>query len=274
MKPLAEMAAEVLTTADGRAKTELSRKYAAAWFAAREAGDTIDIGTASPPLQPARPEKPELLSPRDVPRRRPGSRPGQIALLHAVAHIELNAVDLHWDIIARFTDTKFPIGFYDDWVKAADEESKHFNLICNCLEDLDSFYGDLPAHAGMWRAAEDTAEDLMGRLAVVPMVLEARGLDVTPGMIEIFRKAKLDQVVEALEVIYAEEVGHVAYGSKWFHFLCGRHELDPKDTFHELVRKYFHGALKPPFNEEKRADAGLPPDFYWPLADETPVKPR
>lgn len=274
MKPLAEMAVEVLTTADGRAKTALSRKYAAEWFAAREAGEDVVIGEAEPPLRPARPEQPELLSPRDVPRRRPGSRPGQIALLHAVAHIELNAVDLHWDIIARFTDTKFPIGFYDDWVKAADEESNHFNLVCNCLEDLDSFYGDLPAHAGMWRAAEDTAEDLMGRLAVVPMVLEARGLDVTPGMIEIFRKAKLDKVVEALEVIYAEEVGHVAYGSKWFHFLCGRHELDPKDAFHTLVRKYFHGALKPPFNEEKRADAGLPPDFYWPLAEETPVKQR
>ncbi len=132
---------------------------------------------------------------------------------------------------------------------------------------MGSYYGDLAAHAGMWRAAEDTAGDLMGRLAVVPMVLEARGLDVTPGMIEIFRKAKEDATVSALEVIYAEEVGHVAYGSKWFHFLCGRHELDPKDMFHQLVRKYFHSALKPPFNEEKRAEAGLPPDFYWPLTE-------
>ena len=106
------------------------------------------------------------------------------------------------------------------------------------------------------------------------MVLEARGLDVTPGMIEIFRKAKETATVEALEVIYSEEVGHVAYGSKWFHFLCGRHEMDPKDTFHALVRRYFHSSLKPPFNEEKRAEAGLPPDFYWPLAEETPVKHR
>ncbi|MEE2945518.1 MAG: ferritin-like domain-containing protein [Pseudomonadota bacterium] len=272
MKPLAEMAAEVLTTADGREKTALSRKYAAEWFEARKEGLDVVIGAANPPLQPARPEKPDLLSPRDVPRRRPGSRPGQIALLHAVAHIELNAVDLHWDIIARFTNVKFPMGFYDDWVKAADEESKHFNLMCDCLEELGSFYGELPAHAGMWRAAEDTVDDLMGRLAVVPMVLEARGLDVTPGMIEVFKKAKLDNVIAALEVIYAEEVGHVAYGSKWFHFLCGRHDLDPKEEFHGLVRKYFHGALKPPFNEEKRAEAGLPPDFYWPLADEIPAK--
>ncbi|MCI2398497.1 ferritin-like domain-containing protein [Aliiroseovarius subalbicans] len=264
------MAVEVLSTADGRAKTALSHKHAAAWFAAREAGTPLEIGAATPPDFPARPDRPELLDPRDVPKRKPGSPDGRRALLHAVAHIELNAVDLHWDIIARFSDVKMPLGFYDDWVKAADEESKHFNLVCDCLEAQDSQYGALPAHAGMWRAASDTADDIMGRLAVVPMVLEARGLDVTPGMIEVFRKAGDRGTIEALEVIYSEEVGHVAYGSKWFHFLCGRHELDPKDTFHALVRKYFHGPLKPPFNEEKRAEAGLPPDFYWPLADRLP----
>ena len=267
---LAEMAVEVLTCADGRAKTALSHAHAATWRDARAAGTPLRIGQAHPPRRPERPEKPDLLDPRDVPRRRPGSPQGRIALLHAVAHIELNAVDLHWDIIARFCEIAMPMGFYDDWVRAADEESKHFNLVCDCLEALDSHYGALPAHAGMWRAAEDTSEDLMGRLAVVPMVLEARGLDVTPGMIKIFRNAKEHQTVEALETIYAEEVGHVAYGSKWFHFLCGRHDLDPKDEFHRLVRHYFHGALKPPFNEEKRAEAGLPPDFYWPLSNSTP----
>ncbi len=125
----------------------------------------------------------------------------------------------------------------------------------------------MPAHAGMWQAAEDTADDLMGRLAVVPMVLEARGLDVTPGMIKVFKSAKADLAVSALETIYSEEVAHVAYGSKWFHFLCGRHGLDPKVEFHRLVQKYFHSPLKAPFNEEKRADAGVPPDFYWPLSD-------
>jgi len=270
---LAQRAEAVLRTPDGRAKTALSRQHAAAWFASRGAGAApMEIGTAAPPRHPARPERPELLSPREVPKRKPGSPAGRIALLHAVAHIELNAVDLHWDIIARFSHVPMPIGFYDDWVKSADEESKHFNLVCDCLEALGSHYGALPAHAGMWRAAEDTADDLMGRLAVVPMVLEARGLDVTPGMIEIFRKAEVDQAVKALETIYAEEVGHVAYGSKWFHFLCGRENADPKEVFHTLVRKYFHGALKPPFNEEKRAEAGLPPDFYWPLADQIPAK--
>ena len=163
-----------------------------------------------------------------------------------------------------------PIGYYDDWVKAADEESNHFNMMCDCLESHGSFYGAMPAHAGMWRAAEDTANDFLGRLAVVPMVLEARGLDVTPRMIRIFEVAQDQQVVDALNVIYSEEVAHVAYGSKWFHYLCGRNEIDPKPKFHELVRKYFHGSLKPPFNEEKRAEAGIAPDFYWPLADEMP----
>ncbi len=266
-KTLTEMAVEVLETANGRAKTALSREHAARWFAHRDAGNMLTIGKASPPLRPARPDRPELLDPRDVPKRKPGSPEGRIALLHAVAHIELNAVDLHWDLIARFGDVEMPPGFYDDWVKAADEESKHFNLVSDCLEAHGSHYGALPAHAGMWRAAEDTVNDPMGRLAVVPMVLEARGLDVTPGMIEIFRKAKDDGAVAALETIYSEEVGHVAYGSKWFHFLCGRDGLDPKPVFHDLVRRYFHGALKPPFNDEKRAEAGIPPDFYWPLSE-------
>jgi uncharacterized ferritin-like protein (DUF455 family) len=126
-------------------------------------------------------------------------------------------------------------------------------------------YGALPAHEGMWRAAEDTAGDLMARLAVVPMVLEARGLDVTPQMVAVFRAAGDAAAVAALETIHAEEVAHVAYGSKWFNFLCGRHGLDPKPTFHALVRRHFHGTLKPPFDEERRAEAGLPPDFYWPL---------
>ena len=269
---LCEMAVDVLTTADGREKTAKSRRYATQWRAARQTGAEI-LGRAEPPLRPARPSKPELLDPRDVPKRKPGSEAGRIALLHAVAHIELNAVDLHWDIIPRFAETPMPIGFYDDWVKSADEESKHFNLMCDCLEAQGSHYGALPAHAGMWRAAEDTAEDFMGRLAVVPMVLEARGLDVTPGMIKIFKQAKAADAVAALEVIYAEEVHHVAYGSKWFHFLCGRNNLDPTEVFHQLVRKYFHSSLKPPFNEEKRAEAGIPPDFYWPLADQPMQKP-
>ncbi len=123
MIPLSHMAVEVLNCADGRAKTALSHAHAAAWRAARVDGAEPEIGIATPPFQPARPLKPDLLDPRDVPRRKPGSEQGRIAMLHAVGRIELNAVDLHWDIIARLADTPMPIGYFDDWVKAADEES-------------------------------------------------------------------------------------------------------------------------------------------------------
>lgn len=263
---LAACAVDVLTTADALEKTVKSQAHAKAWFEGRVAGRPMPVGEACPPAHPARPEKPELLAPRDVPRRRPGSAQGRKALLHAVAHIELNAVDLHWDIVARFTATPLPLDFYDDWVRTADEEAKHFQLLSDCLRARDSFYGDMPAHAEMWRAAEDTAGDLMARLAVVPMILEARGLDVTPPMIAMFRNSGQDDAVAALEIIYAEEVGHVAHGAKWFRFLCEREGLPVQETFQTLARRYFHGALKPPFNEDKRAEAGLPPTFYWPLA--------
>ncbi|MEM7544413.1 MAG: ferritin-like domain-containing protein [Pseudomonadota bacterium] len=253
---------------DPHEKARKSRAAAAQWQTARASGAPLLIGKADPPLVPARPDAPALLDPRDMPRRRRGGVAGRIALIHAIAHIELNAIDLHWDMAVRFADQPMPMGFFDDWVSAADEEAKHFGLLSDRLTALGSHYGALPAHAGMWRAAEDTVDDIMGRLAVVPMVLEARGLDVTPGMITAFEKAGDDDTVAALKTIYREEVAHVAYGSKWFNFLCGRFDKDPKDEFHALVHKYFHGALKPPFNEEKRADAGIPPDFYWPLVDE------
>ena len=264
---LAQRAVQVLTTADPGEKTRLSRVHAAWWLERRAEGDTPAVGRATAPDHPARPDRPNLLAPRDVPRRRPGTEAGRIAMLHAVAHIELNAVDLHWDIIARFTHVPMPAGFYDDWVRAADDESRHFTMLCACLAAQGSNYGAMAAHAGMWRAAKDTAGDLMARLAVVPMVLEARGLDVTPGMIEVFKKAGDRLAVETLETIYVEEVSHVAYGSKWFNFLCGRENNDPKEAFHTLVKQYFHAPLRPPFNDEKRAEAGLPPDFYWPLTE-------
>lgn len=259
---------KILYTKNAREKTRMSRKFAANWHSISKNFQPTSAPKGRPPLHPERPEKPDLVNPRDVPKRRKGSLVGRISMLHAVAHIELNAVDLHWDMLVRFGHLNWPSGFYDDWIKAADDEAKHFNLIADCLENLGSFYGALPAHAGMWQAAEDTATDIMGRLAVVPMVLEARGLDVTPAMIEIFQNAGHDNVVKALSIIYKDEVTHVAYGAKWFHFLCGRKNIDPKVKFHHLVRKYFRSKLRPPFNEEKRAEAGIAPDFYWPLAEE------
>jgi uncharacterized ferritin-like protein (DUF455 family) len=263
---LAECAEAVLRTADGRAKTALSHRCAAAWFAGRASGTPMPVGSANPPDHPARPARPELLNPRDMPRRRPGSVAGRLALLHAVAHIELNAVDLHWDIIARFAGTRMPPGFHDDWVKAADEESRHFNLVCDVLESLGSHYGALPAHDFMWRAAWDTRDDLLGRLAVVPMVLEARGLDVTPATVTRFRAQGDEASAKILERIYTDEIRHVSAGTVWFNWMCDELGFAPAPTWQTLVKSRFRGVLKPPFNDSARRDAGLTQEYYAVIA--------
>ncbi len=198
-------------------------------------------------------------------RRAGGSHAGRIALLHALAHIELNAIDLAWDIVARFANEDLPRGFYDDWVTVAAEEAEHHALLSARLGDFGAAYGDLPAHDGLWEAAAETAHDLLARLAVVPLVLEARGLDVTPDMI-----ARLDRLGDAesaaiLRRIYEDEIGHVATGRRWFDFVCGRRDTDPVATFHTLVRRHFRGGLKRPFNDAARAAAGLGAALYEPL---------
>ncbi len=259
---LAAAAVAVLEAADPADKTALSLATAAAWRTG-----ALDVGRATPPDHPARPERPELLAPRQMPRRRAAGTPQtRIALLHAVAHIELNAIDLAWDVIARFTEDRLPRAFYDDWVGVAAEEAGHFILLSDRLTDLGAAYGDLPAHGGLWQAAENTADDLAARLAVVPLVLEARGLDVTPAMIERLRRAGDTDSAAVLEVIYAEEIGHVAVGSRWFRHVCEARGRDPQATFRSLVRERYGGALKPPFNRHARDQAGLPPGFYEPLA--------
>ncbi len=172
---LAQAAVAVLTTAEPEKKVHLTHDFAAAW----RRGDISRIGRAQPPARPARPDRPELKMPRDVARRRiTRGLKGRCALLHALAHIELNAIDLAWDIIARFTAEGLPREFYADWLRVADEEAKHHALLAGRLAALGGTYGDLPAHDGLWEAAEKTAHDLLARLAIVPLVLEARGLDV------------------------------------------------------------------------------------------------
>jgi uncharacterized ferritin-like protein (DUF455 family) len=261
---LAEAAVAVLRTADPGGKVRLSRDFAAAWAS----GEIAAVGTAEPPARPARPERPELRPPREMPRRRTGkSLAGRQALYHALAHIELNAIDLAWDIIARFTTPQFsaenpPRGFYDDWVRVADDEARHFALLNERLTALDTAYGALPAHDGLWQAAEATAHDLLARLAVVPLVLEARGLDVTPGLIAKLEAAGDEAGAAALGVIYRDEIGHVAAGKRWFDWLCARRGLPPAATWRELVARHFKGAVKPPFNSEARLAAGLQADFY------------
>ena len=258
---------DCITTQDATEKARKTRALIAEW----RDGKITDIGDCPPPDRPGRLPFPELRPPRDVPKRRiTGGIAGRVALIHAIAHIELNAIDLALDMACRFVDQRLPLDFYRDWLSVADDESRHFLMLNDRLALLDAHYGDLPAHDGLWQAAQETAHDLLGRLAIAPLVLEARGLDVTPNMIKLFEGSGEKKAVEYLNIIYSEEVSHVSYGSKWFNFLCGRNNLDPKLTFHQLVRTYFHTTLKPPFNEEKRADSGLPPDFYWPLTENEP----
>ena len=178
--------------------------------------------------------------------------------------------DLACDVIARFADRDLPRSYYDDWVGVAAEEATHFQLLSGRLNRLGAAYGDLPAHDGLWEAAVATAEDLLARLAVVPLVLEARGLDVTPRMIADFRRAGDDASVAILERIYADEIKHVAVGRHWFEWTCAKRDLDPVATFHTLVRQYFKGTLKPPFNVPARDEAGFYAAYYEPLAATLP----
>ncbi|MDB5410343.1 MAG: hypothetical protein JWL84_5255 [Rhodospirillales bacterium] len=267
---LAAGAAAILATAAPAEKIALSRTLAAAW---RE-GRIGEIGEPAAPDEPARPARPLLLPPREMPKRRAGGSPtGRVALLHALAHIELNAIDLAWDIVARFADAVLPVAFYDDWVTVAAEEAEHHALLAARLADFGSFYGALPAHHGLWEAAAGTAHDLLARLAIVPLVLEARGLDVTPEMAQRLERLGDDASAAILRRIYADEIGHVAVGRRWFEYLCAARDVPPVATYHGLVRRHFKGGLKAPFNEAGRDAAGFAAAFYAPLAATTTETP-
>ncbi|MBA1149217.1 ferritin-like domain-containing protein, partial [Ectothiorhodospiraceae bacterium WFHF3C12] len=190
-----------------------------------------------------------------LPRRRLGSAEGRAALYHAVAHIEYNAIHLGLDAVYRFRG--LPEGYYDDWMRVADDEARHYTMLAERLAELGYRYGDFPAHNGLWEMAEETAHDVMIRMALVPRVLEARGLDVTPGMIERLREAGDGAGVAILERILAEEVPHVAIGSHWFRHFCDRRGLAPESTFRALVSDYMRGRLKGPFNVDARLAAGF-----------------
>ena len=263
----------VLAGASADDKPAEARRVAAAWRAGElktpKAGDAVAV-----PDRPARPETPALVPPGKVKRRRLTSPAGRFALLHAVAHIEFNAIDLAFDLIARFgADPRIAdmarAAFITDWIGVGDDEARHFMMVRERLGELGGDYGDLPAHDGLWSAAEATADDLAARLAIAPMVLEARGLDVTPGMIERLRGAGDPASAAPLETIYAEEIGHVACGRRWFEHVCAREGEDPQVRFQTLVSERFKGGLKPPFNAEARERAGLPEDFYAPLVAES-----
>lgn len=204
---------------------------------------------------PGRPARPRLVAPRDLPRRRPGSVEGRATLLHALAHIEFNAVNLAWDAVYRFRD--MPAAYYADWAGVAREEALHFRLLCDCLQRLGHAYGDFDAHNGLWEMACRTAHDPLVRMALVPRVLEARGLDVTPGILERLARAGDSCAVAALEVILRDEIGHVEIGSHWFRYLCRQRGVQPEATFAALLNEYMPGQVKRPFHYEARRQAGF-----------------
>ena len=262
MHSLAECACTILLERDASQKAALSQDLWQRW----RDGVVIEIGSADPPARPNRPDKPELLHPRAMPRRRLASKNGRLALMHAIAHIELNAIDLAWDLITRFTDAPLPREFYDDWVEVGADEARHFTMLQKYLERHGTSYGELPAHDGLWEAAEATSDDILARLAVVPLVLEARGLDTTPGAIQKLKTVGDEIAASILETISQEEIPHVAAGVKWFDYICERRGLDPAKTFQNLVQKRFKGYLKPPFAIEARTAAGFPRTYYEPIS--------
>ena len=219
----------------------------------------------SMPDRPARPDRPELLAPSRMPKRgKAGSARARFALLHALAHIELNAIDLAVDIVGRF-GAAMPAAFTDDWLQVAAEEAGHFTLLSNLLAEMGGSYGDLPAHDGLWESARATAHSLSARLAVVPQILEARGLDVTPAMIARFDAAEDRAAASVLRRILDDEIRHVETGNRWFRSLHHESDSETIASFHGLVRAHFRGVVKPPFNDSARLQAGLTPDWYLPL---------
>ncbi|SEH06616.1 ferritin-like domain-containing protein [Candidatus Venteria ishoeyi] len=204
---------------------------------------------------PGRPLQPPLVAPRDLVKRGLGTPEGRAALIHAITHIEFNAINLAWDAVFRFRD--MPWEYYADWIRIADEEVQHFQLLATHLQSLGYQYGDFPAHNGLWEMAVETADEVMVRMALVPRVLEARGLDVTPGIMKKLYNIGDLRAVEILEVILTEEIGHVAAGTRWFRYACERQNLPPEATFAKLLKTRMKSRIKPPFHEQARREAGF-----------------
>jgi len=260
MSNLSALALAVLSCAAPIDKVRLTYEMAERWTRGELAPRAPQ--PLHPPDFPARPDAPVLMAPKHMPKRSYAGTAGRVALIHALAHIELNAIDLACDILCREWHEVLPVRFYDDWVEVALEEARHFVALQSLLHDLGTEYGDLPAHNGLWQSAERTAHDLLARLAIVPLTLEARGLDTTPTGIEKLRLNKEHTTADTLEIIYRDEIKHVAAGVRWFEFLTARHGLDPARHYQEMVGLYFIGSLKPPFNDTARTQAGMPRSWY------------
>jgi len=265
---LREACVRVLLTADAAAKAGAARALHSHW---RDGNLSMAGAAPAMPDRPGRPALPRLLAPGQMPKRgRAGSARSRFALLHALAHIELNAIDLAVDMAGRWGPT-MPRAFTDDWLHVAHEEARHFGMLSALLAEAGGRYGDLPAHDGLWEAAQATAHNLMARLAVVPQVLEARGLDVTPAMITRFEAQGDSRAAAVLSAILADEIGHVQTGNRWFRHLCSESSSDPADMFRKMVNQHFRGPIKPPFNVSARRQAGLTTDWYSGLGTDVSV---
>lgn len=251
---LFEAAWECLAAESPDAKVAATGRAAEA-FSRGELAIPADAPSPRPIGMPGRPSRPRLVHPRDLPRRGFGSDEGRAAFIHAIAHIEFNAIDLAWDAVYRFRG--LPDRFYADWVQVAADEARHFTMLRRRLQQLGRDYGDFDAHNGLWEMAQKTADDGLARMALVPRVLEARGLDVTPGMIQRLKGLGDTDTIAILEVILDEEVAHVAAGSRWFRWYCERRGVDPAATFRELLTGYARAVLHGPFNVEARTRAGF-----------------
>lgn len=247
-----------LLTAEPTAKAFAARAVARDWRLGR-LEFAFDVAM---PDHPARPARPKLLPPNQMPKRgKGGSERGRIALWHALAHIEFVAIDLALDMAGRFGAELGP-GLVDDFLAVAADEAMHFALLDRHLHSLGSHYGALPAHNGLWDAAFDTRHDVAARLAVVPMVLEARGLDVTPQTLERVRAAGDLRGAQILERILDDEIAHVRFGTTHFIAVCAERDESPESLWKTLVRRHFRGSVKPPFNDSARSAAGLSRSFY------------
>lgn len=254
-------ALDVLTTSDAFAKADKTSAYVSQWrdgSISAVVDERDDVNGV--PERPSRPADVQVVDPKKV---KQGSRK---AFVHSLVHAESYAVDLMWDVVARFVSLNLPRAFYDDWVCIAGEEAEHFRSWAARLEQLGSRYGDMPAHDGLWDSAHETRDSMLARLAVVHLVHEARGLDVFPNAVQRFEKSEDATSLEIIHKNFREETTHVDAGVKWFRYLCKRDGLDPVKRFHEIVPRYFHGVLKPPFNKQARDQAGLLEEWYIPLS--------
>lgn len=242
-----------LAEADVAAKLQCAAQLARQW----QAGELVPRRDAPLPdlVEAGRPSRPELVPPRQLPRRRLGSAGGQVAMLHAIAHIEFNAINLACDAVFRFRD--LPPEYYGDWLTVAAEEAYHFSLLAGRLAQLGHAYGDFPAHNGLWDLAVKTRGDPLVRMAMVPRVMEARGLDVTPDIQAKFRAIGDERSVAILDIILRDEIGHVAVGSRWFRHLCERRGLEPEATYFSLLAEYFGEGVRCPLHWQARRDAGF-----------------